>query len=243
MIYNLIMRKNIIITGAGKGLGRAITLRLAKTENNFLLVGRNESELIELCEQVRQMNCEANFVAVDLARPESAGLIINACIEYYTGIDVLINNAGVANPFSIENTPVEQWDLMMAVNARAPFLLCKKAIPYLRQSTQPVIINISSIVGRKGYINQAAYTASKHALTGFTKALAKELQPMGIRVHLVSPGGVATETLNRTRPDLTQSGLMQPEEIAEVIAFLLNMQGNAVIDEINLRRIGSMPFD
>ncbi len=237
------MRKVIIITGAGKGLGKAITLRLAKSENKFLLVGRNEEELSQLCEEVKELGSEANYVTVDLARVDSANTIVNRCIDYYSRIDVLINNAGVANPFSIENTPVEQWDLMMSVNARAPFLLCKKAIPYLRNSEEPTIINISSVVGRKGYINQAAYTASKHALSGFTKALAKEVHSMGIRVHLISPGGVATETLAKTRPDLTNSGLMQPDEIAQVIEFLLNMRGNAMIDEINLRRIGSVPFD
>ncbi|HOK51014.1 MAG: SDR family oxidoreductase [Bacteroidales bacterium] len=237
------MKKTIIITGAGKGLGRAITLRLAQMEHRLLLVGRNEADLAQLAEQAKEAGSEATYVVADLVRPESAGLIVETCIQAYAGIDVLINNAGVANPFSIESTPVEQWDLMMAVNARAPFLLCKKAIPYLRQSTQATIINISSVVGRKGYVNQAAYTASKHALTGFTKALAKEVQPMGIRVHLISPGGVATETLARTRPDLTQNGLMQPEEIAEVIAFLLSMRGNAMIDEINLRRLNATPFD
>jgi len=237
------MGKTIIITGAGKGLGKAITLRLARMEHRFLLVGRNEADLAQLCDDAKALNSEATYVVADLARPESAEIIVKACIETYASLDVLINNAGVANPFSIENTPVEQWDLMMAVNARAPFLLCKKAIPYLRQSAEATIINISSVVGRKGYVNQAAYTASKHALTGFTKALAKEVQPMGIRVHLISPGGVATETLARTRPDLTQNGLMQPDEIAEVIAFLLSMRGNAMIDEINLRRLSSTPFD
>ncbi len=238
------MRKKIvIITGAGKGLGRAITLRLAQMNFSILVVGRNEHDLMELCEKVKENKSEASYVVADLVRPDAADLIVKTCIDNYGGIDVLINNAGVANPFSIENTPVEQWDLMMAVNARAPFLLCKKAIPYLKQSSEATIINISSVVGRKGYVNQAAYTASKHALTGFTKALAKEVQPLGIRVHLISPGGVATETLARTRPDLTQNGLMQPEEIAEVIAFLLSMRGNAMIDEINLRRLNSTPFD
>ena len=237
------MKKTIIITGASKGIGRALTLRLSSAGHRLFLVGRNETELLQLIEECKKTESEIGFVAVDLARPESASIAINACIEQFACIDVLINNAGVASPYSVENTPLEQWDLMMAVNARAPFLLCKKAIPFLKQSQQATIINISSIVGRKGYVNQAAYTASKHALTGFTKALAKEVQPMGIRVHLLSPGGVATEMLSRTRPDLTASGLIQPDEIAEIVEFLINKRGNAIIDEINLRRINTSPFD
>lgn len=237
------MKKTIVITGASKGIGRALSLRLAKAGHRILVIGRNENELVQLIEDCKKFECEIAFLIVDLARPEAAGMIMSTCIEHFAGIDVLINNAGVANPFSVENTPLEQWDLMMAVNARAPFLLCKKAIPYLKQSPQATIINISSVVGRKGYVNQTAYTASKHALTGFTKALAKEVHSMGIRVHLIAPGGVATEMLTKTRPDLTSAGLIQPDEIAEIVEFLINMRGNAMIDEINLRRLGVTPFD
>ena len=237
------MKKTIIITGASKGIGKAVALKMAANGHRLVLAGRNENELKQLIEECTKFNSECISVVVDLARPEAAGIVINTCIEQFAGLDVLINNAGVANPFSVENTPLDQWDLMMAVNARAPFLLCKKAIPYLKQSQLATIINISSVVGRKGYINQAAYCASKHALTGFTKALAKEVQPMGIRVHLLSPGGVATEMLAKTRPDLTNTGLIQPEEIAEIIEFLINKRGNAMIDEINVRRGSTQPFD
>jgi len=237
------MKKTIIITGASKGIGKAVSLKLAAAGHRLLLVGRNENELKLLIEECKKLECDCAHALVDLARPEAAGLIVNTCIEQFAGIDVLINNAGVANPFSVETTPLEQWDLMMSVNARAPFLLCKKAIPYLKQSQQATIINISSVVGRKGYVNQSAYCASKHALTGFTKSLAKELHPLGIRVHLLSPGGVATEMLARTRPDLTSTGLIQPEEIAEIIEFLINKRGNLMIDEINLRRSSTQPFD
>ena len=237
------MKKTIIITGASKGIGKVIALRMASNGHRLVLVGRNEDELKQLLDDCKKFNCECIYIAVDLARPETAGIIISNCIEHFAGLDVLINNAGVANPFSVENTPLDQWDLMMAVNARAPFLLCKKAIPYLKQSQLATIINMSSVVGRKGYVNQAAYTASKHALTGFTKALAKEVQPMGIRVHLISPGGVATEMLAKTRPDLSTAGLIQPEEIAEIIEFLINKRGNSMIDEVNLRRNSSQPFD
>jgi 3-oxoacyl-[acyl-carrier protein] reductase len=237
------MNKTIIITGASKGIGRAVSLKLAEAGHKLLLVGRSENDLKELSEECIKLNCECAYLAVDLVKPESAGLVINTCVEIFDGIDVLINNAGLANTASVENTPVEQWDLMMNVNARAPFLLCKKAIPHLKLSKQASIINISSVVGRKGYVNQTAYSASKHALTGFTKALAKELHPLGIRVHLVSPGGVATDMINKTRPDLVGTGLIQPSEIADIIEFLINKRGNVMIYEINLRRSSTIPFD
>jgi 3-oxoacyl-[acyl-carrier protein] reductase len=130
----------------------------------------------------------------------------------------------------------------MAVNARAPFLLSKEAISYLKRSDIATIINISSVVGIKGYVNQGAYTASKHALMGFTKVLAQEVFQDGIRVHIISPGGVATGMVELTRPDIDPSTLISPEEIAEIVLFLLTHRGNAVIDEINVRRSATPPW-
>ncbi len=130
----------------------------------------------------------------------------------------------------------------MAVNARGPFMLCREAIPHLKRQPISYIINIVSVVGVKGYINQAAYSASKHALLGMSKALAKEVQTDGIRVHAVLPGGVDTEVAAQMRPDLDRSILIKPEDIADIVLFLVTRQGNAVIDEIQVRRASAMPW-
>ncbi len=130
----------------------------------------------------------------------------------------------------------------MIINAKVPYFLCKYAIPYLKNSEIPTIINISSVVGYKGYVNQSVYTASKHALHGFTKVLAQEVHENGIRVHLISPGGVATDLVNKVRPDLEKTSLIQPSEIAEIIVFLLKFRNNAVIDEIQIRRKDNIPW-
>jgi 3-oxoacyl-[acyl-carrier protein] reductase len=103
-------------------------------------------------------------------------------------------------------------------------------------------VNIASVVAVKGYVNQGAYTASKHALLGFTKVLARELHREGIRVHVISPGGVATDLIPSMRPDIPPETLIQPEEIAEIVWFLLSHRGNAVIDEVNVRRISNEPW-
>jgi 3-oxoacyl-[acyl-carrier protein] reductase len=130
----------------------------------------------------------------------------------------------------------------MRVNARAPFFLCKTAIPYLEKSKAATIINISSVVGHKGYVHQAAYAASKHALTGFTKVLAREVQDKGIRVYLLSPGGVHTEMVQKMRPDLDTSGLIKTEDMADIVRFLVTHRGNAMVDELRIRRAGGMPW-
>ena len=142
-----------------------------------------------------------------------------------------------------EDISPEMWDRIMNLNARAPFLMCRAAVPYLRKSEDPIILNISSVVGRKGYARQSAYSASKHALMGFTKALARELSGEGITVVAVSPGAVATELATTMRPDLDTSILIAPEEVAEAALFLLKYRGRGVADEINIRRNSGTPWD
>jgi 3-oxoacyl-[acyl-carrier protein] reductase len=130
----------------------------------------------------------------------------------------------------------------MAVNVRGPFLVCREALRHLRRHTPSYIVNISSAVGVKGYPNQSAYGASKHALLGLSKALAREVHADGIRVHVLCPGGVDTSFIGDARPDLDRSVLMKPEEIADTVLFLVTRRGNAVIDEIQLHRQAATPW-
>ena len=142
----------------------------------------------------------------------------------------------------LEETSTDDWDEMMAVNARGPFLVCRESIPYLKKQKTSWIINISSVVGVKGYANQSAYSASKHALMGMTKSLAREVKDDGIRVHAICPGAVDTEMITRARPDIDRSELIKPEEIADAVLFLTSQSGNAVIDQINIRRRSGTPW-
>ena len=192
--------------------------------------------------EIEKSGGEAMAFPVDLSEVEAPRSLVSAVVEAFGGLDILINNAGVAVGRPISETTAEEWDRLMAVNARAPFLLCREALPRLKKSGRGRIVNICSVVGYKGYVNQGAYTASKHALAGFTKVLAQEVMADGIRVHLISPGGVDTGLATHMRPDLDRSGLSTPEEIAETILFLLSQAGNAVIDEVNIRRPGKSPW-
>mgnify|MGYP003623349187 FL=1 len=179
-------------------------------------------------------------VLADRDAPES---IIGQVKKYFGQLDILVNCAGVTLAGSFTEISVEEWDYVFAVNVRAPFFLCKESLPLLKNSKKPIIINIASVVGFKGYIHQSAYASSKHALTGFTKVLAKEVQPFGIRVHLISPGGVATEMVTKVRPDINPEELIQPEEIAEIIRYIVNHNGNGIIDHFYIRRFSGLPFD
>ena len=230
-----------LLTGASRGIGKAIALELARLGYDLAIVGRNRESLEKLAEEATGVRvCP---IVADLSRAGSAERIVEETVRSLGGIDVLVNCAGIPQkgPFT-EVTP-EQWDAVFAVNARAPFFLCQAALPYLIKSPKPIVINISSVVGFKGYIHQSVYASSKHSLAGFTKVFAKEVQPYGIRVHLISPGGVATEMVTQMRPDIDPAELIQPEEIAEIVRFLVTRKGNGTLDEFYIRRYAGLAFD
>lgn len=239
---NTLEDKIALITGASRGIGEAIAKRLAKEKINLALIARNEEKLKNLKKELLGENIKVYILPIDLRETNAPKMVIEKVVDYFGGLDILINNAGIAFSKSITETTEEEWDDILNLNAKVPFFLCKYAIPYLKNSQIPTIINISSVVGYKGYINQGAYTASKHALHGFTKVLAQEVHEYGIRVHLISPGGVATDLVEKVRPDLDTSSLIQPSEIAEIIVFLLKFRENAVIDEIQIRRKDNPPW-
>ena len=235
--------KTAIVTGASKGIGKTIALKLASLSYALVLVGRNEKDLDAVKEAIEETGSPCLTLAVDLSKEETPEIIIRETLSRFGRIDLLVNNAGLAHSAKISETDIETWNNIFKVNARAPFFLSKAAVPFLKKNENPIIINISSVVGFKGYAGQAAYASSKHALTGFTKVLAKEVQGDGIKVHLISPGGVNTEMVQEMRPDIDAAQLIQPEEIAELVEFLVTRKGKGTIDQFYIRRQSGLPFD
>jgi len=238
----LLKGKVAVVTGASRGIGRVISENLAKSGVNLAINSRSPDQLEKVKEELKNYGIDVLSCPADLAEPEECVGIIKKTVEYFGGIDILINNAGIAIPKALRETTTDEWDLHMKINARAPFILSREALPYLIKSEMGTIINISSVVGRKGYVNQGAYTASKHALMGMTKVLAQEVFKDNVKVHVIAPGGVATDMVTKTRPDLDESLLISPQEIADIVMFLLTHRGNAMIDEINIRRFSSTPW-
>ena len=153
-----------------------------------------------------------------------------------------MENAGVTHSATLAATRTEDLDRCWSINARAPFLLCREALPLLRAAPLKYIVNISSVVGVKGYPLQSAYTASKHALRGMTMALAEELRDTNIRVHVVCPGGFDTEMVTSVRPYIPVQHLIASDEIAELVLYLVTRTGNAVVDELHIRRATATPW-
>lgn len=244
-----------LITGASRGIGETIALELGRLGFDLALVGRDRESLEAIAGMAESAGHPTGkgsaagagirtcCIVADLSKVEAAKGIVEETAKALGGIDILVNCAGVPQNGPFTDVTPEEWDRVFAVNARAPFFICQAALPYLKVSQKPTVINISSVVGFKGYANQSVYSSSKHALAGFTQVFAKEVQPFGIRVHLISPGAVATEMVRKMRPDIDPSELIQPEEIAEIVRFLVTRKGTGTIDEFYIRRYSGLAFD
>jgi 3-oxoacyl-[acyl-carrier protein] reductase len=206
------------------------------------LAARTEAQLEAVQAEIEAIGGQASSFPTDVSREAEVVALVRDTVGQFGRLDILVNNAAIGVFGPLVEVTTELWDQVFAINVRGPFLMCRESIPYLKQQELSFIINISSAVGIKGYVDQGAYTASKHALMGMTKSLAKEVHRDGIRVHAVSPGGVDTQLIAQARPDLDRSVLMRPQEIADIVLFLVTQQGNAVIDEINIRRSDSAPW-
>lgn len=230
--------KICIITGAGGGIGSAIAEALFSCGFKLVLMGRNEEKLKKVAK-----GRECLIIPGDICDDSYIKEAIEKTVAVYGGIDVLINNAGVAQSKPFEEISMEEYDSIMNTNARAPFLMCKTALPYLKESACGTIINIASVTAHKGYALQSVYSASKHALVGFSKALGREYYQKGVRVHVISPGAVFTDMVKISRPDLTEEGMLLPKDIAETVLYLIKMRGTAAVaDEIQLHRESKEPF-
>jgi len=234
--------KVAIVTGASRGLGRAISFSLAKEGVSVVLAARGEDELKETAEKIKAFGGVADVVPTDMAEEQQIKRLVELTDKKFGRLDILVNNAGVTHSALIEQTATAQWDRLFKVNARGPFILCRESLGLLKKAPAACAVNIISIVGIKCYAYQGAYTASKHALRGLTKVLAEELKDTNIRVHSICPGGIDTEMFRQLGRDIKKEDLMQPEEIAELVLYLVTHRGNAVINELRIRRKASSPW-
>lgn len=231
-----------LVTGAGRGIGRTIALRLAQQGIRCALTARTPDGLDETARLIREHGGEVFTITADLMDHAAPERIVASTIHQYGQLDILINNAGllIVKPFA--ETTMDEFDRTFTVNLRAPFALIKAALPHLAASSAGTVINIDSAAGKRFYTGQSIYCASKHGLLGLSKVLASELRDQGIRVHAVCPGGVATEMTISQRPDWQPEDLMAPDDIAEVVVFLLSLSKRATVDEIPIRRIAAEPL-
>ncbi len=218
----------LLVTGAAKGIGRAIALEFARRGASVLVNDLNEATARETAAQIEALGARAAVCVANVAVAESAEAIIQAALDAFGRVEILINNAGVTRDNLLMRMKEEDWDLVLNVNLKSAFLLSKAAIRPMMKQRWGRIINISSIVGVIGNAGQVNYSASKAGLIGLTKTLAKELASRNILVNAVAPGFIRTamtdalsdEQKKALSAQIPLSRLGEPEDIARVCAFL-----------------------
>jgi len=236
----------VFITGAGRGIGRAIAELFASKGAIIAAAARSVGEITEVCDNITSAGGRAIPVQMDLTDESSIKNAITKAQSELGPIDILINNAAVITLHKIVDTPTDAWDQLMSTNMRGLFITCREVLPQMIERKSGRIVNVGSMAGRRGYIEQAAYCASKHALVGFTKVLALETQKFGIRVNMLSPGGVLTGLSTDLRASRGESEdspeWMTADEVAAAALYLCSQDGAALTDELVLRRYASEPW-
>jgi len=229
-----------IVTGASSGLGRATALALAQAGAAVALLARSEPDLQRVGQEIEESTGRrALALPLDLAGDDALLAAVDAAVAAFGRVDMLINAAGTDVPGSAEDLAISDWDRVLAVNLRAPFVLAKAVFPHMRRAGRGTIINVSSVAGKRGWANASAYCASKFGLTGLTQALAAEGKRYGIRVCVLYPGGMATEWgtwsgVQRQRgpresPRATKA--LPPDEVAALIVWIAGAPFELVLNE------------
>ena len=221
-----------IVTGGGRGLGRAIALALAAEGCDVALAARTQRELDTVRAEVEQLGRRAVTVVCDVTREEDVRVLVERTVSELGGVHIVINNAGgVCRKPLVQNT-VEDWDAVMSSQVRGTFLVTRFALPHLLEAGWGRVLTIASAAAYVGVPNRVSYCTAKWGQLGFTAALDEELRGSGIRAHAVSPGPAATRMRAEGFPKEDPESLIQPEDVAAQVVNLLTLPETAYIREV-----------
>lgn len=225
--------RTAIVTGAGRGLGRTIATTLASAGATVIVSGRDRAALEGTTASIRDSGGEALAVQADVTDPEALGALVTMACGHTGRIDVLVNNSGVAGPSApLWEIDPSEWDATFAVNVRGVFLACRAVAPVMRSQGSGSIITIGSYTGKRPLVGRTPYAASKTALIGLTRTLAHELGQDGIRVNLVSPGGIEGERIGRVIRNLALAEGITEETARERFESPSPMRRLVTADEV-----------
>lgn len=224
--------KVTLVTGAGQGLGAAICEKLAAEGAVVALADIKPDGLKKVAQRISDKGCEAQTYVMDVSDVESVERVIDNVVKDCGRLDVVVNNAGVDYTKSVEEMSYEEWDRVMNVNLRGPFMVSKAALPHLRANGSGHIVNIVSTAAKRAWENASAYHASKWGLLGFSHALHTEARKQNIKVTAVVAGGMKTPFILERFPDVDPGVLQDPENVADTVRYVLSQPAETVIPEV-----------
>ncbi len=230
------MTTTALITGATEGIGRATAFALGRAGYRIGVCARTESKLRTLLEDLDREGIQAAGRPADVSQPAQVEHAVEEVTRALGDIEVLINNAGILIAKPLEELTLEDWDSTMATNVRSLFLVTRAVLPSMRQRQRGSIVNVASLAGRNGFAGGTAYTASKHAVLGFSRSLMLEVRKDNVRVIAICPGSVDTSLLH-DQPMLKAepSRILQPEDVADTILQALQLPARALVSELDIR--------
>ena len=219
-----------IVTGASRGIGKAIALLLALQGAKVVAVARSEDELIELTNKTQGLG-----IVADVADEADATRIVAETLRQYGRLDILVCNAGVGSFNELEHFSDTEWDRIFDTNVKGTFLLCKAAVPHFKAQKKGHIVGITSDVAKRTFAHGTAYGASKYAQDAVLSSLRKEVRPHGIKVSTIYPGLVDTY-FNDTKPGSAEAEKthLRPADVAQAVRYVLEAPAHVVIDELML---------
>jgi 3-oxoacyl-[acyl-carrier protein] reductase len=226
--------KVALVTGAGRGIGRAVAFSLARSGCRVILASRTVTQLEELENEIRRDGGSAARVVADLTDDGAIENLAHESRRVFGPVDILVNNAGWGRRAPVIKAKIEDWDQTFRLNLRAPMILAQKFLPAMIEKGEGAVINIGSVSGKSGEANGAAYSASKFGLIGFTQSLYEEVREEGIKVAVILPGFVDTPMIPQVK-HLDRGKMIQPQDIAAAVQFVLASPSTCCPVEITVR--------
>ena len=229
--------KIALVTGAGRGIGKAIALALAHQETDLVVTSRTQSELDAVAKEIERLGRKALTVRADISKESDVNNLLTQTIETFGTVDILVNNAGIGSFSKVVDMPTKAFDDMWTVNIRGAFLCSRAVVPYMFKQQSGDIINIASLAGRNSFIGGAGYCATKWALIGFARCLMLEVREHNIRVVTLCPGSVDTGFGDSEKSGSPKSSgnIPKAKDIAQVVVDTLLMPRNVMVSEIDIR--------
>jgi 3-oxoacyl-[acyl-carrier protein] reductase len=231
---NNLHRRVALVTGAGRGIGKAVSVSLAKAGCRVVLAARTREQIEAVQKEILSQGGEALAIPTDLTVDEDIQRLVEASQSKWGVVDILINNAGWGKRAPVVGASLADWDQTFRLNLRAPMVLAKALLPNMIAKREGAVINIGSVSGKTGEANGAAYSASKFGLIGFTESLYEEVREHSIKVAVILPGFVDTPLIPPNR-QLERSKMIQADDIAQTVLFVLTSPATCCPVEITVR--------
>jgi len=229
-----------IVTGAGRGIGRAVAAAFAREGAAVVLAARSAPELDATARQIAEAGGRASALPADVSDEAAVGALVKRALAEYGRIDVLVTAAGAAGFGSVADSKPTEWDQMLAVNLRGAMLCCRAVLPAMMAERRGTIINIGSVVTSRVLAGSAAYTASKYGLLGFSRVLAEEMRPHGVRVGILSAGATDTPLWDAVSSAPDRGLMLRPEQVAEAALLMAALEPTATLEEMTLLPAGGV---